>query len=268
MASTETGDVRLVMHDVLALSTLSTVWMDCTPHAVADSLADALMRMLRLDLILIHLPQTADRQACDITRSSGEWEAAARRADVSQALATLLHTRTDVPPAVPDPLGHHTQRITTAPIGIAGELGTVVLGSTSAGFPTEADQLLLRIASNQATVALQSAKVLAERERLTFLAEASHLFSRTLESKTILRILARAAVPWLADWCAVDVLDEDGKSLRPLAVQHVDDRKTDLVREFYRTNRAGWDGVVSRLLAARRPELTQDITDVELAART
>jgi PAS domain S-box-containing protein len=64
-----------------------------------------------------------------------------------------------------------------------------------------------------------------------FLAEASRVLASSLDTGTTLRTVARLAVPTLADWCAVDVLTDDGE-LERLAVEHVDPEKVRLAREI------------------------------------
>ena len=71
----------------------------------------------------------------------------------------------------------------------------------------------------------------AAQQRATFLAEAGSLFATTVDYRQALRQVARLSVPKLADWCIVDVLEEDG-SLRRLAVEHADPDKQGFAREF------------------------------------
>jgi signal transduction histidine kinase len=61
----------------------------------------------------------------------------------------------------------------------------------------------------------------AQRRRAEFIADANDLFVRSLDYEETLRNLARMAVPRLADWCAVDMLQSDG-TFRRLAVAHPD----------------------------------------------
>ncbi|MBN1205707.1 MAG: PAS domain S-box protein [Myxococcaceae bacterium] len=62
------------------------------------------------------------------------------------------------------------------------------------------------------------------REAQRFLAEASALLGASLDYEATLQQVARLAVPRLADWCAVDLLEEDGR-IRRLAVAHSDPSK-------------------------------------------
>lgn len=71
------------------------------------------------------------------------------------------------------------------------------------------------------------------QESLRFLAEASSLLSSSLDYHTTLGNVVRLAVPRLADWCAVDMVEEvPGGEL--LAVAHVDPAKVEWVREMRR----------------------------------
>jgi len=75
--------------------------------------------------------------------------------------------------------------------------------------------------------------------RSRFLAEASQLLSSSLDYRTTLENLARLAVPRLADWCAIDIVEPEGvygrpPSLRRIAVAHVNPDKANLVWELQR----------------------------------
>src|SRR5687768_1411332 len=77
----------------------------------------------------------------------------------------------------------------------------------------------------------QEASLAADQVRAQFIAEANDLFVRSLDYEETLRTIARLAVPRLADWCAVDMVDPGGK-LRRLAVEHVDPSKRQLAFEI------------------------------------
>ena len=69
----------------------------------------------------------------------------------------------------------------------------------------------------------------AER-RMAFLARASAELASSLDYQTTLRTVARLAVPEVADWCAIDLLE--GGTLRRLAVEHVDPDKVQFVSDL------------------------------------
>jgi PAS domain S-box-containing protein len=68
----------------------------------------------------------------------------------------------------------------------------------------------------------------AER-RMAFLANASAVLASSLDYETTLRTVADLAVPFVADWCSVDVVQKDG-AIRRLALVHADPSKRDLAR--------------------------------------
>ena len=71
---------------------------------------------------------------------------------------------------------------------------------------------------------------LAER-RSAYLANAGAVLAGSLDYEDTLAAIARLAVPEIADWCAVDVVADDG-SLRRLAVAHVDPTKIALIKQI------------------------------------
>src|SRR5207248_5316997 len=85
------------------------------------------------------------------------------------------------------------------------------------------------LAREQAT----RAEAEAAQQRLAFLAEASNELSASLDYEATLTSLARLAVPYFADWCGIDMVEEDG-SIRQLAVAHVDPAKVEWAHELQR----------------------------------
>src|SRR5262249_41268256 len=57
--------------------------------------------------------------------------------------------------------------ITSAPLGLQGELGVVVAGSQKRDFPEQTEALVLDVAANQAAVVLQQARLLSEQKRVS-----------------------------------------------------------------------------------------------------
>jgi PAS domain S-box-containing protein len=111
-------------------------------------------------------------------------------------------------------------------------------------------------------------EALRQREReLAFLAEASAVVSSSLDYEQTLRTVAELAVPHIADWCAVHILDEDG-SVRELAVAHVDPAKVELARELQRRYPPAPDerSGVHLVVQTGQPSLVSDITDEMLQA--
>ncbi len=69
--------------------------------------------------------------------------------------------------------------------------------------------------------------------RQRFLAQAGQLLASSLDYEQTLQRVARLAVPWLADWCAVDMSGEHGE-IEQVALAHVDPTKVAMATEFRR----------------------------------
>jgi PAS domain S-box-containing protein len=106
--------------------------------------------------------------------------------------------------------------------------------------------------------------------RTSVLAESGRMLAADLDYHQTLRNVAEAAVPSLADYCAVDLLDEHGQMER-VAACHRDPARQELetaLRELPAA-RLGPDHPVSRVLTTGTSELIAEITapDLEQAAR-
>jgi K+-sensing histidine kinase KdpD len=77
--------------------------------------------------------------------------------------------------------------------------------------------------------ARQSAQQAAER--LVFLAHASEVLGSSLDYEETVRGIARLAVPQIADWCTVHVIESDG-TFRVLALEHMDPSKIELAWRY------------------------------------
>ncbi len=99
------------------------------------------------------------------------------------------------------------------------------------------------------------------QEAQHFLAQASEaLASSLLDYETTLGAIARLAVPVLADWCAVDVVEED-RRIRQVAVAHMDPLKEGLLRELRSRHPVDIDGghPVARVLRTGKALLFADL---------
>ena len=100
-----------------------------------------------------------------------------------------------------------------------------------------------------------------------FLAEAGEALATSLDVEATLANIARLAVPRLADWCVVHLVQEDG-SVSQLAVAHVDPERVAWARrlqEQYPADPDSDQGVV-RVARTGLPEIFPEITDEMLVA--
>jgi serine phosphatase RsbU (regulator of sigma subunit) len=107
----------------------------------------------------------------------------------------------------------------------------------------------------------------AAGERLAFLAEASEVLAASLDPTETLAGLAKLAVPRLADWCAIDMVDDDG-NIELVALAHVDPAKVEMAEDIRRRYPPDPDATsgVPNVLRTGRSELMEEIPP-ELIAR-
>src|SRR5918999_1334436 len=100
----------------------------------------------------------------------------------------------------------------------------------------------------------------AAQERAAFLAEASKVLGTSFDYHTTLEQLARLAVPRIADYCVVDVVEGEAGFER-LGVAHVDRAKELLLRQETRfaAGAVSRDHPVVRVIMEAKPWLVRDV---------
>jgi len=125
----------------------------------------------------------------------------------------------------------------------------------------DATRLFLATLGEQCGLALERARAYEaerrSREASAFLAEASHLLAASLDYETTLRAVAEAAVPRLADWCAVDVVRDPTVAEWPprldrVAIVHQDPEKVALGKSVADRYPTDWSADVGMAAVLRR----------------
>ncbi|MEK6606648.1 MAG: PAS domain S-box protein, partial [Myxococcota bacterium] len=159
------------------------------------------------------------------------------------------------------------------PLRIRGRtLGAITLAVAESGrHYTPSDLALAEELARRAALAVDNAQLFREAEaaeqRAKFLAEASKLLAASLDHHATLASLARLAVPTLADWCSVYLVEENG-AIRSVAHAHVDPAKVDLARELdqrYPIDAASDHGI-ARVIREAAAAVYPDIPDEALQA--
>ncbi|MDX6199010.1 MAG: hypothetical protein QOJ79_2161 [Actinomycetota bacterium] len=154
-------------------------------------------------------------------------------------------------------------------------LGSRRLGAITLSFPTaqgfdDTELRFLQALADNCAQAVDRARALERSriatERLAFLAHASSKLGQTLDYRETLSNLAGLVVPRLADWSAVQVI-EDGQ-LSTVAVAHVDPEKVEFAKrlqERYPSDPQATTGV-PQVIRSGRSELYATLTDEQLVA--
>ncbi len=98
--------------------------------------------------------------------------------------------------------------------------------------------------------------------RIGFLGQATLGLYQSMDVESRLAHLAQLVVPTLCDWCAIDILEQDG-SFKRVAVAHSDPQKIQMAKEFQERYPENPESPTSRrnVLASGQPVLFREITD-------
>src|SRR3954447_9120280 len=101
--------------------------------------------------------------------------------------------------------------------------------------------------------------VMDPESALGFLAQASEVLAGSLDYEHTLAEVARLVVPDMADWCAVDIVQDDG-SLRQITSTHPDAEQEALLMELRRRYRAekGGSAGAAYSIQTGKPTLAED----------
>ena len=105
------------------------------------------------------------------------------------------------------------------------------------------------------------------QQQSAFLAEVSAVLSSSLEYEQILQSVAKLAVPYFADWCSVDLLNDD-RTITRVAVAHCDPQKVkfgwELAQHFPRHLNDGYG--IAKVMQTGQVEIAIEITDEQLVS--
>jgi predicted ATPase/signal transduction histidine kinase/tRNA A-37 threonylcarbamoyl transferase component Bud32 len=131
---------------------------------------------------------------------------------------------------------------------------------------------LFALLATQIAISLENALLFAEQAHAaataTFLADAGAILAESLDYRVTLSKVARLAVPFLADWCLVDVI-EDGVARR-VAGTHVNPARQAELAELAARYPASLDSpqLAGQALRTGEAQLASDVTDAEVASVT
>ncbi|RYZ06086.1 MAG: PAS domain S-box protein [Myxococcales bacterium] len=98
-----------------------------------------------------------------------------------------------------------------------------------------------------------------------FLAEAGALLASSLDHRQTLPALARLAVPHMADWCSIQLLDSKD-ALERVAVAHADPHRLEVIREIEHQYPADENDAARRIVRTGVSEHVHELTDAMLVA--
>ncbi len=160
------------INDLVSLFALPAMWSGGEPSQIVDTLLDALLRMLQLDLVYVRLKGSDGQAPIEMVRFAPSQEQTAQEQtaqphEIGELFKHWLGAdRQEWPPRMRNPLGGRDISIMPLGLGLQGEIGEIVAGSERADFPRQTERLILSVAANQASIGLQGARLLSEQKHV------------------------------------------------------------------------------------------------------
>ncbi len=211
LASGEVKHLQRCINDLISLLALPAIWSGGDPSQVLHTLLDALMRMLRLDLVAVRLTDPVGEAPVEIVRLAELRGPMPSAHEICEALSQCL--KNDLrkwPPLLRDLMGEGEVSIVPLPLGLQGELGVIVAAAERTDFPRQTEALLLSVAANQASIGLQGARLLSHQRQV-----ASELDQRVVQRTAELATVNEALKKELAERRLVEErLGQEEKELK------------------------------------------------------
>jgi len=161
----EIKSLQRCLNDLVSVLALPAMWPGGDARRIVNTLLDALVEMLGLDLAYARLKVPAGEAPFETVRLASSMRAS------TEEIRTLL---TDAfgnddpqtwPSAAPCANGNRDLQFVPMRLGLQHDAGVIVAASCREDFPQQTERLLLSVAANQAAIALQEARLLEEQRR-------------------------------------------------------------------------------------------------------
>jgi PAS domain S-box-containing protein len=166
-AGGEIKRLQRCINDLVSLLALPAIWSGGDISQVLDTLLNTLMRMLRLDLVCVRLNLPVVEAPIEIVRVSQSLGPMPSAHEICEALNDSLgDSSRRWPPLLRNVMGDRDVSMVPLPLGLQGELGMIVAAAQRSDFPQQTEALLLSVATSQACIGLQEARLLSQQKRI------------------------------------------------------------------------------------------------------
>jgi C4-dicarboxylate-specific signal transduction histidine kinase len=167
------------INDLIGVVALSAVWESHEPEQIVDTLLKVLIQRLALEFAAARL--AGNSPSAEVLRTASSGNGGQGTSALPPQISTWLDAAS---PRIffkaPNPLGPGQISVVPFRFDQQRRIGTLVVASSRSDFPTEFEMLVLRIAVNQAAMALHEARRVLEQEDLAIELE-QRVASRTAE---------------------------------------------------------------------------------------
>ncbi len=161
----EIKGLQRCINDLVSVLALPAMWSGREPSYILHVLLETLARMLRLDLVCAQVTGAIGESPIELFRMVEAGKSVLAPQEICESVRRCLSG----PPnrhSIPNAKGTGDILIVQLPLGLQGEIGTVIVGAQRADFPLQTERLVLSVAANQAAIGLQEARLLSEQKRL------------------------------------------------------------------------------------------------------
>jgi PAS domain S-box-containing protein len=166
-AAGEIKRLQRCINDLVSLLALPAIWSGGDISQVLDTLLNTLMRMLRLDLVSVRLNLPVVETPIEIVRVAQSLGPMPPAHEICDALNDSLGDNSRKwPPLLRNLMGDGDVSMVPLPLGLQGELGMIVAAAQRSDFPQQTEALLLSVATSQACIGLQEARLRSQQKHI------------------------------------------------------------------------------------------------------
>lgn len=163
----EVKRLQRCINDLVSLLAIPAIWSGGDPSQVLDTLLDALMRMLSLDVACVRLTNPGGGEPIGIVRIAQLRGPMPSAHEIFEALSQSLRDNSrKLPVLLRSIMGEGNLSIVPLPLGLQGEFGVILAAAQRPDFPVQTEALLLSVAGNQAAIGLREAHVLHHQRQV------------------------------------------------------------------------------------------------------
>ncbi len=163
----EVRRLRRCINDLVSITSLPAVWTGSDRIGIARILIEALLPMLRLNFVYMRLEGQSGEPPLEILRVAPAFELIIRMQEVSELVDQWLEPSLQNWSARSGKLFDHREiSIASRRLGLRNGTGVLVASASRPDFPTQAETLLLNVATNQAAIGLHDALLLSDKTLL------------------------------------------------------------------------------------------------------
>jgi PAS domain S-box-containing protein len=163
----EIKHLQRCLNDLVSVLALPAMWSGGQPAQIVQTMLDALMAMLPLDLIYVRWKDPVGESPAEMVRIAEPRSPMIQPQEIGKALERSLGEDPQKwPSRIRDRIGDKDISIVALRLGMHGEIGVLVAGCERADFPSQNEKLVLSVAANQAAIGLQEARLFIEQKRI------------------------------------------------------------------------------------------------------